>query len=151
MLFCLITLGLSSYLEHLLISVCEGVTGQKVGVALPVRLPGDSGLSLGFLWHSCPVRKRGSNGESELHNRQSTALCIREGNKDQGLKDLLAGRLGVASIVKLCVLHMLALTPNYFLVGSRKLDSVVYVSFRHIQLVNSPGAIWWGRKQDVVL
>lgn len=82
-------------------------------------------MSLGFLWHSCLVKRRSSDGKFELHNRLPTAFCIGERDKDQGLTDLLIGRLRVASIVvKLCVLHMLALTPNYILVGSCKLDLV---------------------------
>lgn len=132
-------LGVSSYLEHL-ISIGEGITGQQVGIALPVRLPRDAGFSLGFLREPCLVKKRGSDGKCEFQNRLSTALCIREGDKDQGLTVLLIGRLWVASIIELCVLNMLALTPNHILVGSCQMDSVV-INFRHIQIAKNPGAV----------
>lgn len=75
-------MALVSYLEHLLIQVCERMAGHQVGVALPVRLPGDGGLSLGLLWHSGLVTKCGADGYIHLQDGQSAALCIRKGHKD---------------------------------------------------------------------
>lgn len=122
------------------------MAGHQVGVALLVRLPGDGGLSLGLLWHSRFVTKRGANGQVQLQDGQSAALCIRKGHKDQGLTNLPIGRLWVATVptisvvsivvVVLCVLHMLALTTEPILaIGAHYLDTVV--SFRHIQPVIS--------------
>lgn len=120
----------------------ERIARHQVGVALLVRLPGDGGLSLGLLWHSRLVTKRGADRQVQLQDGQSAALCIRKGHKDQGLTNLPIGRLWIATVpiisvvvsivVVLCVLHMLALTTEPILaIGAHYLDIVV--SFRHIQ------------------
>ena len=124
------------------------MAGHYVGVALLVRLPGKSGLSLGFLWNSGLVSKRGADGHVELQYGQSAALCIRKGHKDQGLTSLPIGGQWIATptiisvvsvvvvVVVLCVLHSLALTTIPILaIVAHYLDCVVKLRFRHIQPV----------------
>lgn len=116
---------------------------HHIGIALLVRLPGDGGLSLGLLWHSRLITKHVADWHVQLQDGQSAALCIRTGQKDQGLTNLPIRKLWVASVpiisvisivVVLCVLHMLALTTLTILaIVASYLDCVVRVSFRHIQ------------------
>lgn len=96
---------------------------------------------MGLLWHSRLITKRGADGQVQLQDGQSAALCIRKGQKDQGLTNLPIGRLWVATVpiisvvVVLCVLHVLALTTMTILaIVAHYLDSVVQVGFRHIQV-----------------
>lgn len=102
--------------------MCERRAGHQVGVALAVRLPGDGGLSLDLLGQIRLVIERGADGQVQLQDGQSAALCIRKGQKHQRLTYLPIGGLWVATVptisvvvsvvvvVVLCVLHMLALT-----------------------------------------
>ena len=100
---------------------------------------------MGLLWHPCVITKRGANGHVQLQYGQSAALCIREGHKDQGLTHLPIGVLWVATVsiklvvsivVVLCVLHMLVVIAKPILaIGTHYMDSIVQVSFWHIQLV----------------
>lgn len=131
------------------------MAGHQVAIALPIRLPGDGSLSLGLLWHRL-VTKCGTGGQVQLHNGLSATLCIGKGHKDQWLTKLPIGKLwiaivsiksgGVPIVVILCVLHMLAMTPKPILAtGAHYLDSVVQVSFRHIQPVRTSRAV--GQRQ----
>lgn len=146
---------LVSYLEHLLFQVCERRAGHQVGVALSEWLPGDGGLSLDLLGQICLIIEPGADGQVQLQDGQSAALCIRKGQKHQGLTYLPIGRLWVATVpiisvvsvvvVVLCVLHVLVLTtlPIRATVA-HYLDCVV---LRHIQPVTRPsGAV--GQRQD---
>lgn len=112
---------------------------------MAVRLPGDGGLSLGLLWHSCVVTKRGTNRHVHFQDGQSAALCIRTGHKYQGLTDLPIGRLWVAPVyiisvksivIVLCVLHMLVLITTTI---RASVAHYVYcvVIFRHIQVART--------------
>lgn len=133
------------------------MAGHHVGVALLVRLPGDGGLSLGLLRHTRLVTKRGADRQVQLQDGHSAALCIRKGQKDQGLTSLPVGRLWVATVpiisvvasvvVVLCVLHILALTSLPILaIVAHYLDCVVQASVRHIQPVpKTSGAV--GQRQ----
>lgn len=98
---------LFSYLKHLLIYMCDRMAGHQVGIALTVWIPGDAGLSLGLLWLSCIIIDCGSKGYIN-HYGLSAALCIREGDKDQGLTTLLIGASAVpiiSSAVSIVVVH----------------------------------------------
>lgn len=123
-----------SHLEYLLVYVCERLTGQDVGVALAVRLPGDGGLSLGLLWHPCIITKRGADWHVQLKDGPSAPLCIRHRQKDQGLTNLPFGRLRVAIVpvvcvlsivVILCILHVLVLTMAILTNVALEMDLVV--------------------------
>lgn len=67
----------------------------------------------------------------------SVSICVRRGQKDQGLTNLPNGRLRVSvlsDVVVLCVLHALALTTLAVLATvAHHLDFVVRACVRHIQ------------------
>lgn len=148
-------MALISYLEHLLIQLCDGMAGHHIGAALLVGLPCNGGLRLDLLRH-CVVTNRGSNGQVQLHIRPSAALCIGKGHIDQRLANLPIRRLRVATairvsivVVVLCVLHVLVLiTKPIRVIGAHYLQPVVQVSFRHIQpVINTSRAVGLGQRQ----
>lgn len=136
-----------SYLEHLLIYLCKRMAGHQVAITLPIRLPGDGGLSLGLLWHVRLINKCGTNGQVQLHNGFSATLCIRKGYKDQGLTKLPIVPIICGSgpiVVILCIFHMT--TKPILNIGAHYLDSVVQISFRHIQPVSTSRAVRQGKQ-----